>query len=81
MPGGGVLPFIQNELFPVQSPKLVTTKTAVSKLWPFPKLPARAKKAMTNKPSAAANLEKKASKSKNVTTLSERILNKGQKVG
>ena len=79
MPGGGVLPCIQNELFPVQSPKLVTTKTAVSKLWPFPKLPARAKKAI--KPSAAANLEKKASKSKNVTTLSERILNKGQKVG
>ena len=71
------MPSIQKELFPntAQNPKATPAKAATL---PFPALPARAKKAAAAP--KIAKLEKKASKSKNVTTLSERVLNKGQKV-
>ncbi len=93
VPGGGVLPCIQKELFPVQSPKSLTTslEPGVFKPFQFTKLPARApnykvpkhlrpKKPVRAAIATASKLEKKVDKSKNVTTLSEKVLNKGQKV-
>ena len=79
IPGGGVMPHINAELFKNFDEKQIKDEASTKT-----KKPKKVKVAKASKKADAVELETKENEKKgesvNVTTLSERVLNKGQKV-